>query len=74
MKRKGLKIHAADQYYFRLYFPSRPVDRQITCYHHAVTIWQEKRSEMDDLQRNLKAVNETHEKVAEKAAEIEDKV
>ena len=37
-------------------------------------IWKEKRSEMDELQRNLKAMNETHEKIAEKAAEIEDKV
>ena len=37
-------------------------------------IWDEKRTEMDELQRNLKAVNETHEKVVEKAAEIEDKV
>ena len=37
-------------------------------------IWKEKRSEMDELQRNLKAVNEIHEKIAEKAAEIEDKV
>ena len=36
--------------------------------------WKVNRTEMDELQKSLKAVNETQEKVVEKFGEIEDKV
>ena len=37
-------------------------------------IWKEKRSKLSEVQRNLKTVNETHERVQENVEEIEDQV
>lgn len=37
-------------------------------------IWKEKRTKLSEVQRNLKAVNETHEKVRENVEEVEDQV
>jgi len=37
-------------------------------------IWEEIRTKLSEVQRNLKAVNETHEKVQENVEEVEDQV
>lgn len=36
--------------------------------------WKEKRAKLSEVQRNLKAVNEIHEKVQENVEEVEDQV
>ena len=36
--------------------------------------WKEKDTQLSEVQRNLKAVNETHEKVQENVGEVEDEV
>lgn len=36
--------------------------------------WKEKRTKLGEVQRNLRAVNETHEKVQENVGEVEDQV
>ena len=41
---------------------------------HVSEIWKNKRTKLSEVQRNLKAVNETHEKVQKTVEEVEDQV